>query len=117
MLDFTRWTLYSSRPTHWSGACGRALVADIQAVETSWNRRVIARGDSSVHAAKRVAAVLDISDVAAQNAIDRLVDAGILSRSALAAATASGRYPGSSLRWMHSLPGHVAASILRPSSA
>ncbi|MGM7678214.1 Fic family protein [Microbacterium sp. A94] len=71
---------------------GRALVNDIQTAETHWNSQVIARSDSSVHLVKKyllrqpvvntktTAAELGISEVAAQGAIDRLVDAGILTK-------------------------------------
>jgi len=71
---------------------GRALVDDIQDAERSWDVRVIARSDSSVHRVKKyllrqpvvntktVAAELGISDVAAQSAIDRLVEASVLTQ-------------------------------------
>jgi Fic family protein len=71
---------------------GRALVDDIQDAEKSWDVRVIARSDSSVHRVekyllrqpvvntKTVAAELGISDVAAQSAIDRLVEASVLTQ-------------------------------------
>lgn len=71
---------------------GRALVDDIQDAEKSWDVRVIARSDSSVHRVKKyllrqpvvntktVAAELGISDVAAQSAIDRLVEASVLTK-------------------------------------
>jgi len=71
---------------------GRALVDDIQDAEKSWDVRVIARSDSSVHRVKKyllrqpvvntktVAAELGISDVAAQSAIDRLVEASVLTQ-------------------------------------
>src|SRR5690606_14441893 len=71
---------------------GRRLVQDIQAIAKGWDTIVIARSDASVHRVKEyllrqpvvnarsIAAALDISDVAAQNAIDRLVDAGVLTQ-------------------------------------
>jgi Fic family protein len=71
---------------------GRALVDDIRAIEKSWDTRVIARRDSSVHRVKKyllrqpvvntktVAAELAISEVSAQGAIDRLVEAEVLSK-------------------------------------
>jgi Fic family protein len=71
---------------------GRALVSDIQTTEQSWDSRVKGRSDSSVHRVKKcllrqpvvntksVAAELSISEVAAQSAIDRLVDAGVLAK-------------------------------------
>lgn len=69
---------------------GRALVGDIQAAAKRWDSQVIARSDSSVHRVKKyllgqpvvntktVAAELGISEVAAQGAIDRLVEAEVL---------------------------------------
>lgn len=69
---------------------GRTLVADIRAAGKRWESQATARSDSSVHRVKEyllrqpvvntktVAAQLHISEVAAQNAIDRLVDAGVL---------------------------------------
>ncbi|MGW6174350.1 Fic family protein [Arthrobacter sp. NPDC055138] len=72
---------------------GRRLVDDIQAVAKRWDHRVVARSDSSVHRVKTyllrqpvvntrtIAAELSISEVAAQNAVDRLVDAGVLTQS------------------------------------
>ncbi|MCM3658104.1 Fic family protein [Agromyces mediolanus] len=71
---------------------GRRLVDDIEAAMAGWAERVTARSDSAVHRvkqylpmqpvvnAKTVAQELGISDVAAQNAIDRLVDAGVLTK-------------------------------------
>lgn len=71
---------------------GRALVDDIQDAEKSWDVRVIARSDSSVHRVRKyllrqpvvntktVATELGISDVAAQSAIDRLVEASVLTQ-------------------------------------
>ncbi|AWB95411.1 cell filamentation protein Fic [Agromyces badenianii] len=71
---------------------GRALVGDIQAAAKRWDSQVTARSDSSVHRVKAyllrqpvvntktVAAELGISEVAAQGAIDRLVDAGVLTK-------------------------------------
>lgn len=69
---------------------GRALVDDIQTAAARWDELVTARSHSSVHRvkeyllrqpvvnAKTVAEAVGVSDVAAQNAIDRLVDAGVL---------------------------------------
>jgi Fic family protein len=71
---------------------GRALVADIQAAAKRWDSQIIVRSDSSVHQVKAyllrqpvvntktVAAELGISEVAAQGAIDRLVDADVLTK-------------------------------------
>lgn len=71
---------------------GRALVEDILAASRRWNDWVTARRDSSVHRVKEyllrqpvvnastVATELRISEVAAQNAIDRLVDADVLTK-------------------------------------
>ena len=71
-----------------AGSNGRALVDDIAAAR--WDSLVVARSDSSVHRvkkyllgqpvvnAKTIAAELGISEVAAQNAIDQLVDAEVL---------------------------------------
>jgi Fic family protein len=71
---------------------GRALVNDIQAAAKRWDSQIIARSDSSVHQVKEhllrqpvvntktVAAELGISEVAAQGAIDRLVDAEVLTK-------------------------------------
>ncbi|WP_026851048.1 Fic family protein [Glaciibacter superstes] len=71
---------------------GRALVGDIQAAAKRWDSQIIARSDSSVHLVKQhllrqpvvntktVAAELEISEVAAQSAIDRLVDAEVLTK-------------------------------------
>lgn len=69
---------------------GRTLVADIRAAAKRWDSRVTARSDSSVHRVKEyllrqpvvntktVATQLHISEVAAQNAIDRLVESEVL---------------------------------------
>lgn len=71
---------------------GRALVEDIQAAAARWDSVVVARSHSSVHRVKQyllkqpvvntktVAAELGISEVAAQNAIDRLVEAEVLTK-------------------------------------
>lgn len=71
---------------------GRALVGEIQAAAKRWDSQIIARSDSSVHQVKKyllrqpvvntktVAAELGVSEVAAQSAIDRLVDAEILTK-------------------------------------
>lgn len=71
---------------------GRVLVDDIGAAAKRWDGHVRARSDSSVHRVKEyllrqpvvntktVAAELRISEVAAQNAIDRLVDAEVLTK-------------------------------------
>lgn len=71
---------------------GKQLVADIQTIATEWDKLVTARSDSSIHLvkayllrqpvvnAKIVASELGISEVAAQNAIDRLVDTGVLTK-------------------------------------
>lgn len=71
---------------------GRGLVRDIQSAAARWDSTVMARSDSSVHKvksyllrqpvvdSKTIATELQISEVAAQNAIDRLVDAGVLSQ-------------------------------------
>lgn len=71
---------------------GRGLVRDIQNAAARWDSAVVARSDSSVHKvksyllrqpvvdSKTIATELQISEVAAQNAIDRLVDAGVLSQ-------------------------------------
>jgi Fic family protein len=71
---------------------GRALVDEIQAAAKRWDSQVIARSDSSVHQVKEyllhqpvvntktVAAELGISEVAAQGAIDRLVDTEVLTK-------------------------------------
>lgn len=70
----------------------RKLIDDIQAAAKRWDSLVVARSDSSVHEVKRyllrqpvvnaktLAGELSISEVAAQNAIDRLVDAGVLTQ-------------------------------------
>jgi Fic family protein len=72
---------------------GRRLVDDVQTVAKRWDHRVVARSDSSVHRVKTyllrqpvvntrtIAAELSISEVAAQNAVDRLVEAGVLTQS------------------------------------
>src|SRR5690606_25773618 len=71
---------------------GRALVTDIRSAADRWDRQVSARSDSSVHLVKEyllrqpvvntktVAGELHISEVAAQGAIDRLVDAEVLTK-------------------------------------
>ncbi|MBW9208736.1 Fic family protein [Mumia sp. zg.B53] len=71
-------------------ANGNLLVADLIELRDQWSRRVVARRDAAVHRMPPllvrhpavdnplVARELGISDVAAQSAIDRLVDAGIL---------------------------------------
>jgi Fic family protein len=71
---------------------GRALLQDIQAAAARWDSVVVARSDSSVHRVKSyllgqpvvktraIASELGISDVAAQTAVDRLVDAGVLTQ-------------------------------------
>ncbi|QTX06153.1 Fic family protein [Agromyces archimandritae] len=71
---------------------GRVLVSDIRAAAASWDERVAARSDSSIHRlkeyliaqpvvnAKSVAIGLHISEVAAQNAINGLVEAGVLTQ-------------------------------------
>jgi Fic family protein len=71
---------------------GRALVADIQSAAKRWDAQIRARSDSSVHRVKEyllrqpvvntrtVATELGISEVAAQNAINVLVDAGVLTK-------------------------------------
>lgn len=71
---------------------GRVLVRDIQDAAARWDDVVVARSDSSVHKAKSyllrqpvvnaktLAGELQISDVAAQKAIDRLVDAEVLTQ-------------------------------------
>lgn len=75
-------------------ANGRVLLNDIRAARERWETAVIARADSSAHRAKDVlmgtpvittaslASRLGVSDVAAANAIDRLVDAGVLTKAA-----------------------------------
>lgn len=69
---------------------GRALVQEIQSTRARWNERVTVRSDSSVHRleeyllqqpvvnTKIVAEALAVSEVAAQNSIDTLVEAGVL---------------------------------------
>jgi len=71
---------------------GRQLVRDIQDASARWNDVVTARSDSSVHRlktyllrqpvvnTKTVAAELRISEVAAQNSIDKLAEAGVLTK-------------------------------------
>ncbi len=72
---------------------GRRLVDDVQTLAKRWDHQVVARSDSSVHRVKQyllrqpvvntktIAAELNISEVAAQNAVDRLVEAGVLTQS------------------------------------
>lgn len=74
---------------------GRELVSDIQTAAARWGDVVVARSDSSVHRAKgyllrqpvvnakTLASELQISEVAAQNAIDRLVDAEVLTQTSI----------------------------------
>jgi Fic family protein len=71
---------------------GRALVQEIQSTSARWNEIVTARSDSSVHRLKEyllrqpvvntkiVAEALAVSEVAAQNSIDTLVEAGVLTK-------------------------------------
>jgi Fic family protein len=71
---------------------GRALVSDLEGVRREWSGRITARRDSAVHRlvelllrqpvidAATAASQLGISGVNAQVAIDRLVDAGILTQ-------------------------------------
>jgi Fic family protein len=71
---------------------GRILVADLEAVQVNWRGRISARRDSAVYrligvllrqpviGAAAAAAQLDVSSVNAQVAIDRLVDADILTQ-------------------------------------
>jgi Fic family protein len=71
---------------------GRLLVADLESVQAEWRGRIRARQDSSAHrlvdillrqpaiGAAQAAARLGISTVNAQVAIDRLVDAGVLTQ-------------------------------------
>lgn len=71
---------------------GRRLVADIQETAARWDSLVTARSDSSVHRVKAfllrqpvvntktVAIELQISEVAAQNAIDKLAQSGVLTK-------------------------------------
>ena len=71
---------------------GRILVADLESVQAEWRGRIRARQDSAAHrlvgillrqpviGAAAVAAQLGISTVNAQVAIDRLVDAGVLTQ-------------------------------------
>ena len=73
-------------------AVDRWLVAAIQAAAERWDSLVTARQDSSVHRmkayllrqpvinTKTVAAELQISEVAAQNAIDKLVEAQVITK-------------------------------------
>lgn len=72
---------------------GRRLVDDIRGISARWNEVVTARADSSVHRltelllrqpvinTKTVSTVLEISEVAAQTSIDKLVDVGVLTKS------------------------------------
>lgn len=74
---------------------GRELVSDIQRAASRWESVVVARSDSSVHKVKNyllgqpvvntrtISAELQISAVAAQTAIDRLVDDGVLTQSSI----------------------------------
>ena len=71
---------------------GRILVADLESVQTEWRGRIRARQDSAAHrivgillrqpviGAAAAAAQLGVSTVNAQVAIDRLVDAGVLTQ-------------------------------------
>ena len=71
---------------------GRALVQEIQAARARWNGLVTARADSSVHRladyllrqpvvnTRTVAEALAVSEVAAQNSVDKLVEAGVLAK-------------------------------------
>ncbi|BDZ56205.1 hypothetical protein GCM10025870_32780 [Agromyces marinus] len=71
---------------------GRTLVEELRAIAEGWDTKVTARSHSSVHRAMRfllqqpvvntrtLAASLDVSAVAAQAAIDRLVDVGVLTQ-------------------------------------
>jgi len=71
---------------------GRILVADLEAVQVNWRGRINARRDSAAHrlisvllrqpviGAAAAATELDVSTVNAQVAIDRLVDADILTQ-------------------------------------
>lgn len=71
---------------------GRALVQEIQTTSARWNERVTVRSDSSAHRllgyllrqpvvnTKIVARALAVSEVAAQNSIDILVEAGVLTK-------------------------------------
>lgn len=71
---------------------GQRLVDDIEAISARWNETVVARTDSSVHRlkeyllrqpvvnSKSIAAALGVSQVAAQTSIDKLVDAGVLTK-------------------------------------
>lgn len=71
---------------------GRALVQEIQATSARWHGEVTARSDSSIFRlmqyllrqpvvnTKSVAEALEISQVAAQNSIDQLVDVGVLTK-------------------------------------
>lgn len=71
---------------------GRTLVADLEAVREIWRSRVTARRDSAVHRLvdvllrqpvidnRTAAAALSVTGANAQIAIDRLVDAGILTQ-------------------------------------
>jgi Fic family protein len=71
---------------------GRILVADLESVQAEWRGRIRARQDSAAHrlvgillrqpviGAAAAAAQLGVSTVNAQVAIDRLVDAGVLTQ-------------------------------------
>lgn len=71
---------------------GTRLVEDIRAARAAWTDRIRARSDSSIHRAmdtllgqpvvttRLLATTLGISDVAANSAITRLADAGILTK-------------------------------------
>ncbi|MDY7541804.1 Fic family protein [Cryobacterium sp. 5B3] len=71
---------------------GRILVADLEGVQSEWRGRIRARQDSAAHrlvgvllrqpviGAAAAAAQLGVSTVNAQVAIDRLVDAGVLTQ-------------------------------------
>ena len=71
---------------------GRALVQEIQATSARWNEAVTARSDSSVHRLREyllrqpvvntttVAEALAVSEVTAQTSIDKLVEAGVLTK-------------------------------------
>jgi Fic family protein len=71
---------------------GRALVREIQATSARWNEAVTVRSDSSVHRLREyllrqpvvntttVAEALAVSEVTAQTSIDKLVEAGVLTK-------------------------------------
>lgn len=71
---------------------GRTLVADLEAVRDAWRSRVTARRDSAVHRLvdvllrqpvidnRTAASALSVTGANAQIAIDRLVDAGVLTQ-------------------------------------